>query len=244
MWQLPDEFRRRIGTSAGRQRTMVADGHVLLVTHVVPQPNDPTRTGRFFWRDAEGLWHSSDSGSGAVGLHKHLDQYAAALHEYEEMEAEALHADQYMSLLEGLSPILRAARNMQQVFEEARAAVPEDREMIDCRDRAYEISRTAELLYSDAKNAMDVAVVRRAEEQAESSHRMAQASHRLNVLLAMFFPIATLAAMFSTVFTEGWNLSESPIPFALFVGVGLVAGLILTLFITRPGNDRNQIDHK
>ncbi|QDV15104.1 hypothetical protein CA51_50160 [Rosistilla oblonga] len=235
MWQLPEEFRHRLGSTAGRQRAMLADGHLLLVLHVVPGADDTTRTGRFFWRETSGTWHSSDSGAGPAALHKHLDQYAAALDASEQRETEALHADQYLQLLERLSPLLRASRNMLQVLEEARKEVPQDRDLIECRDRAYEISRTAELLYGDAKNAMDVAVVRRAEQQAEASDRMARASHRLNVLLAMFFPIATLAAMFSTVFTEGWRLSDSPLPFVMFVGVGLLSGLLLTLFITRPG---------
>lgn len=238
MWQLPEEFRQRMGSTAGRQRLMEADGHLLLVLHTVPGADDTTRAGRFFWRDATGTWHSSDTGAGPAALHKHLDQYAAALDASEQLETEALRADQYLQLLEGLSPLLRASRNMLQVFEEARKAVPGDRDLIDCRDRAYEISRTAELLYSDAKNAMDVAVVRRAEQQAEASDRMSLASHRLNVLLAMFFPIATLAAMFSTVFTEGWQMSDSPVPFLLFIGVGLLSGLVLTLFITRSGKPR------
>ena len=40
------------------------------------------------------------------------------------------------------------------------------RELIEVRDYAYDVSRTAELLYQDAKNSMEIAVVRRAEEQA------------------------------------------------------------------------------
>lgn len=176
---------------------------------------------------------ASSLGDGPESLHEHLDNYQKSLDRCEDLETKAFHADQHMQLLEELSPVLRAARNMQQVLEEARKAVPEDRDIIDFRDRAYEIARTAELLYGDAKNAMDVAVVRRAEEQAVASNRMAVAAHRLNVLLAMFFPIATMSAMFSTVFTEGWQISDSSTPFILFIGIGLVAGLILTVFITR-----------
>ena len=122
---------------------------------------------------------------------------------------------------------------MLQVFEDARKAVREDRDLIDCRDRAYEISRTAEQLYGDGKNAMDVAVIRRAELQAAATDRMSTSAHRLNILAALFFPIATLGAIFGTTLTEDWPLSESVIPFALFVAVGLSAGLILAAFITR-----------
>ena len=32
-WQVPSVFRERMGTQVGRQRSMVADGHLLLVLH-------------------------------------------------------------------------------------------------------------------------------------------------------------------------------------------------------------------
>ena len=233
VWKVPDEFRRRVGSRVGRQRLMESEGHLLLVTHVVPKHNDPTREGRLFWRDAAGSWRSSDAGSGPGSIHKHLDEYAAVIDHFEEVEARAVTAAEYMSLLEGIAPVVRSSRNMLQVMEDARAAERNDRELLDCRDRAYEISRRAELLSVDAKNAMDVALIRRAEQQAESSDRMAVAAHRLNVLAAFFFPLATLAGVFGTAFTDGWNLSSTPIPFTVFLSVGLLAGFILTGFVVR-----------
>lgn len=232
-WEVPQVFRDRLGSSAGRQRAMVDDGHLLLVLHQPPGPDDTTRTGRFLWRDAKGTWRSSDGGSGIAAVHKHLDEYARVLEKYDSLEEAAASAEHYLALLEGASPIVRAARNMLQVFEEARKAIREDRDLIDCRDRAYELSRTAEQLYADAKNSMDVAVIRRAEQQAAASERMALGAHRLNVLAALFFPVATLGAVFGTSLTEEWWMSYSVLPFTAFVAVGLLSGIVLALFITR-----------
>ena len=121
-------------------------------------------------------------------------------------------------------------------LEEARKALPEERTLIDHRDRAYDLSRQAELLYEDAKNSMDVAVIRRADEQASSTHQMTVAAHRLNMLAAMFFPFATLGAIFGTTLTDNWSWSHSALPFILFLMTGLLIGLTLAQFIARPAN--------
>ncbi len=89
--------------------------------------------------------------------------------------------------------------------------------LIEQRDRAYEVARRCELLYDDAKNGMDVAVIRRAEEQAAAAHEMTLAAHRLNKLAAAFFPIATLGAIFGTTLTDNWSWSRTAGPFALFL---------------------------
>ncbi|MEB3358033.1 MAG: hypothetical protein VKK04_15000 [Synechococcales bacterium] len=50
-WNLPDQIRNRFGQkSSGKQRAMLAEGHLLLVLHQVPSPGDRTRTGIFYWR--------------------------------------------------------------------------------------------------------------------------------------------------------------------------------------------------
>ena len=63
-WQVPAAIRNRLGSRVGRQRTMAADGHLLLVLHAPPKPDDPERVGRFFWRNPQGEWLSKDLGSG------------------------------------------------------------------------------------------------------------------------------------------------------------------------------------
>ena len=71
-WDVPAEFRERLGEKVGRQRAMLADGHLLLVLHRPPKGNDPERTGRVFWRKPDGAWQSSDLGNGVAALSRHL----------------------------------------------------------------------------------------------------------------------------------------------------------------------------
>jgi hypothetical protein len=229
----PDEFRNRLGSTVGRQRCMHSDGQLLIVAHLVPEHDEVSRRGILFWRDAAGEWKSSNGDPGRVALNMHMDRYSKRLDAFEGQEAAASKADDYLPLLEGLAPIVRSNRNLLETLEEARKAVPDARELIDFRDRAYELARQAELLYEDSKNSMDVAIVRRADEQAQSTQQMMVAAHRLNILAALFFPFATLGAMFGTTLTDNWSWAESPAPFVAFVVAGAMGGIVLTLFVVR-----------
>ncbi len=233
---LPDEFRARLGSTVGRQRCMHADSQLLIISHYVPEPDEATRRGILFWRDSAGEWKCSNGDPGRAALSMHLDRFSKRLEAYEQQEQAAMRADDYLPLLEGLAPLVRTQRNFLETLEEARKAMPELRELIDHRDRAYDLSRQADLLYEDAKNSMDVAIVRRADEQAQSTHQMTVAAYRLNVLAALFFPFATLGAIFGTTLTENWSWSQSAGPFVLFVLVSLITGFILTLFVAKPRN--------
>lgn len=231
-WQLPDEFRQRLGTSVGRQRLMEAGDELLLVSHYPPEADEVARRGILFWLDGAGDWRCSNGDPGRTAISLHLDRYSKKLDEYDAMEEKAVQADDYLPVLEGLAPIVRASRNLLDLFEQARRARPTERSLIDHRDRAYEISRHAELLYEDAKNSMDVAVIRRADEQAMASRQMALAAHRLNILAAMFFPFATIGAIFGTTLTDNWSWSSSAFPFVLFLIVGVLMGVMLYSYIS------------
>jgi len=233
-WTLPDELRMRLGTSVGRQRFMIAGKNHLIVAHYVPEHDEVGRRGILFWRDSSGEWRASNGDPGKVALMQHLDRYAKRIEDFDQLESKADSADDYLPILEGLAPIVRSTRNLLDVLEEARKAITEDRSLIDHRDRAYDLSRTADLLYEDAKNSMDVAMVRKADEQAQASHQMALAAHRLNLLAAMFFPFATLGAIFGTTLTDNWSWSQTPIPFVIYIAAGIFTGIFLTTFIVKP----------
>jgi len=67
------------------------------------------------------------------------------------------------------------------------------------------------------------------EEQAVNAHQMAVQSHRLNLLVAFFFPLATLVAIFGSEMKHGLE-EYLPHPYYLFyivTGVGLVLGGLL-----------------
>lgn len=231
-WDVPEVFRRRLGDSVGRQRAMVADGHLLMILHEPPQADDEIRDARLFWRNPEGEWTTNDTTGQIRSLHQHFEEYDAQIDKLEEMEKAALSADVYFELLSELTVLHRAARNQHVAFQEAREAI-DSRDLINYRDRCYTIERLAELLQSDAKNALDLTIARRAEEQADTSYHMAVSSHRLNVLVAFFFPIATLCAIFGTNLDTGLEHMHPPYPFLATIGAGMAIGVVLKFLVTR-----------
>jgi hypothetical protein len=212
---------------------MQAQDNLLIVAHHVPEPDEAMRRGILFWRDASGEWRSSNGDPGKAALEMHLKRYAKRVDEIEQILSKANIADDFLPLLECLAPLVRSCRNLFETLDEARKAAPEDRGLIDHRDRAYELSRQADLLYEEAKNSLDVAMVRRADQQAITTHKMMLAAHRLNVLAALFFPFAILGSILGTTLTDNWTWSHSAIPFVLYVVAGSVIGLLLTRFISR-----------
>lgn len=232
-WAVPQEIQDRLGQQAGRQRAMHSDKHLLLILHAPPAPDDSERTGRYFWREPDGAWSSSDLGAGSASLIRHLDDFDSRLDELEEHDRVAVDVEDYFSVLRALAPLRRTIGNMQQALQQARETCSDDRELINARDGAYELVRTAELLHTDVKNSLDFAIARRAEEQAASGHRMAVSAHRLNVLAAFFFPVATLAAIFGVNLKHGFEEQAPPVAFLALVGTGLLFGLVLKMFVTR-----------
>ena len=180
-------------------------------------------------------------------MNKHLDEYEDHIDRLDREEEQAKTAGDYFSVLQQLTPIHRAVRNQHQVLEEARKLCPDYREIIDARDRAYAIQRTAELLFDGTKNALDFTVAKRAEDQSQASERMLVAAHRLNILAALFFPILTLTAILGVDFktlASILGLDESffdgtgyyPAVFLGLVVVGLAMGTVLTSFVTRSSD--------
>jgi len=92
-------------------------------------------------------------------------------------------------------------------------------------------------LHDDLKNGLDYAVARQAEQQAESTYQMSVAAYRLNVLAAFFFPIATLMAVFGSNLRHGfedWDQLNRPYMLLGVLAAGLLFGMVLSIFITRP----------
>lgn len=233
LWKVPQKFRDRLGEQAGRQRAMFSEGHLLLVLHEPPQKDEIQRKGRFFWRGPDGTWTSTGLRGGPNALNMHLDEYAERLEKLDRQEEWAVSAEDYFVVLDELAPIHRAAEHLHQTLQEARKMCPEDRHLIVFRDRAYEIARMADLLYKETKNSLDFAIAKRGEEQAANSYRMGVSAHRLNLLAAFFFPIATLSALFGANLEHGFERVSPPLPFVGVLLVGLICGLILKSFIRR-----------
>lgn len=234
-WKVPEVFRARLGEIAGRQRAMAADGHLLLVLHAPPKPGDDEREPRLFWRDAEGQWKSNSMGAGIQSLRTHLAQFAEREDQLDAKLETGQGAKDFFSVLQASAPLHRSARNLHSTLQQARELLPEERELINLRDRAGEIERALELLHNDAKNALDFTVARESEEQSRRSYEMAVSSHRLNVLVAMFFPIATVSTVFGMNLKHGLDIMDNPLGFWGVLAGAFIAGMLLTsAIIQRP----------
>lgn len=235
-WAVPEEFKSRLGDSAGRQRAMLAEGHLLLVLHGPPGPDDDHRDARFFWRDPAGNWKANGmTGSGVQALKNHLAEFAERLDKLEARFQAADTATEYFELLQAIAPIHRTTRNLHAALQNARELLPNDRELISLRDRAGELEREAELLHTDSKNGMDYTVARRSEELAGRSYDMAVSSHRLNLLAALFFPIATASSIFGMNLNHGLD-GHNHETFFIVLLISLLIGGVLMLLINRKPN--------
>jgi hypothetical protein len=230
-WKIPKSIRVRVGDTAGRQRVIFEENDLLLVVHKAPEAGDTHRVGRYLWRSAYGVWSASDGGDGPAVLMKHLAEYAAMVAIFDQQEEKANSAQEYFLVIEGLLPLIRSTAHMHQVLQEARKLIPDDRGLINARDQAYELERTVDLLYTNAKNGLDFEIAKRAEEEAIASSTMARSAHRLNVLVGFFFPLATVSSLMGM---DMDNLSPNEWSrMGMIVIAGLLAGLILAMFITR-----------
>jgi hypothetical protein len=233
-WKLPDDIVARLGESVGRQRPMLAGGHLLLVLHEPPGPDDTHRVGRFFWRDAEGEWKSNNLGPGIQSLRKHVAEFIDRIERLDDEFQAAVTADDYFQILQEVTPLFRTIRNMHAALQQAREMIPHDRELINLRDLAGTAERAAELLQADARHGLDFTIAKSAEEESRRSYQMAVSAHRLNVLAAIFLPLATISSVLGMNLRHGWENAE-PSAFWLAVGMGAFAGLILTILVTsRP----------
>lgn len=235
-WGVPQVFRDRLGEDVGRQRLMQAEGHLLLVLHAPPRPDEPYRRGRLFWRNAEGLWKPQSLTHSEHAIGELITEYEVIADELEQQDEAATEAKDYFEVLTGLAPLVRAAHNVYTVVQEARQAVNEDRKLILLRDRAYALNRRIELLQQDTKNTLDFVIARQAEEQARAASYQAKAAHRLNMLAAFFFPLATLSALFGMELRHGFeslDAATAPLPMLLLICAGLFLGTILAAFVAR-----------
>jgi hypothetical protein len=233
-WKVPDLFRARLGETAGRQRAMESEGHLLLILHEPPNPGETERRGRYFWREPDGSWKSNSQGTGIQALRKHVAEYAERFQALDDQLQLATTSDDYFRVLQEVGPLYRAARNLHAALQQARELLPADRDLVVLRDQAGEVERAAELLQSDAKHGLDFLIARKTEDQAQRGYEMAVSAHRLNLLAAIFFPIATLSAIFGMNLEHGLP-QQSPGAFWGVLLVGLVSGTFLTLLIaSRP----------
>lgn len=243
-WSLPETIRIRLGTSTyGRQRAIVEEGHLLLVLHRPPGPDERSREGLLFWRNPGGEWHFSRGGPGPGALKRHVQSYLEIEGKLTRSYEEAADVNALFDLVEALTPLVRAARNMYQALQTARDAIKNDAFLIEVRDLAYDAERNLELLLEDVRNAIQHRTAREAEQQAKLAKEALQASHRLNILAALFFPLTALASLFGMNLAHGLN-SDSVITFWLVSVVSIGLGFAIKGWVLggarEPGGEKQR----
>ena len=223
-WNLPAAIKHRLGQkSAGKQRVMRADGHLLLVLHQAPQIHQTDRIGVFIWRRPNGSWEHSNGGVGFQVVMKHLRTYDDAEALLVQQYNQAQTAADYFRLLEAIAPLRLATQNLHTTLQAAREGIPSDRDIIDARDWAYELERSLDLLQEHTKNALDFRLAQRAEEQTQLSLQAVKTGHRLNVLAAIFFPLTAVSCVFGMNLTSGLE-GTSPATFWVTLGLAIALG--------------------
>jgi hypothetical protein len=237
-WSLPEAIRVRLGQNTyGRQRAIFEEGHLLLVLHRPPGPDDAAREGSLFWRTPAGEWQCSRGGPGPGSLKRHIQSYAELEHKLAQDHENAPDTTTLFDLVEALTPLVRAARNMHTALQAAREAVKSDQFILEMRDLAYEAERNYDLLLEDVRNEIQHRMAREAEEQAKLSRQALQASHRLNILAALFFPLTAVASVFGMNLAHGLNPS-SVVMFWVVSAVSIALGFAMKSWVLgRQGND-------
>lgn len=232
--EVPLTIKSRFGSQAGKQRAMFHEGHLVLVTHVMPDADDVERKAALFWRNPSGAWKAAGAVKGGlVALRQVVDEYRQKMVQLEHSVEGAKRASDYFKVLHEVAPVLRAARHLAKTLQDAREAVPVDADIISIRDMAYEAERTGELVQSDAKAGLDFTIAKRAEEQAESADHIAASSHRLNLIAALFLPVSAVGSVFGVNLLSGLETKGQPWLFWGFVVLSFVFGFVVRASIDK-----------
>jgi hypothetical protein len=230
-WDVPEAIRNRFGERAGRQRLMLHEQHAVLILHQPPKADERTRNAVIYWRNPAGEWRATAGGKGLPALQELVQTYTKTIGALDERLTKATTAEEYYRVFTEVVPLCRAAHHLHHVLQQLREAFPDDSRLITLRDDAYDAEREADLLLEEARHAMDYAIARRSEDEARHSLSLATASHRLNVLAALFLPITALASIFGMSLNSGLEGRYEVVAFWAIVAAGFVLGVITTMAV-------------
>lgn len=232
VWQIPIEIRRRLSGRVGRQRAIAFEDHLLMVLHRVPDRRTPRQAGVYFWRSPAGEWSYSEQGAGFAALQRLVDEYESTVVQLEQTNETAIATKDWFAILERVGPIHRASRNLHSVLTQAVEETNADQQRLELQalcDQASEIERSAELLQTDVQNTIQYSMARQSELQAGFGRAQSRAAHRLNVLAAIFLPLATVSSVFGMNLMSG--VESVPFVFWLVLSIGLVLGICIGIFV-------------
>ena len=246
-WDLPAALRAQIGQGAGRQRALVDDDNLLIVLHRVPKANSNEREGVLFWRQPPAAtsenpldsaptieWRSTATKDGLPSMRLHLDEYERTIDQLEKRYENANNARDLFEVLEAGAPLYRGAKNLGNALQNALDQMPAAVELLPLREQAADFERAAELLQTDAKNALDYQIARGNEESARLANEAAKSGQRLNIIAAITLPITALSGVFGMNLPNGLENAPPTLFWAVF-GVGAAFGIALSLVLARRG---------
>lgn len=234
-WEVPKIFRDRLGSHAGRPRTMHHDGHLLIILHDVPRPEASDRTGRLHWRKPDGTWKSTGSNATTIAaLRAQVEEYGTAEDGLESRAAAAKRATDWFELIHESAPLLRASRGMAVALQEAREYAKTDSQIIALRDTAQDIERSLELIHGHAKSGLDYAIAKGTEDAAKNTEHVLESGHRLNLIAATFLPISAIGSLFGMQIEHGLEHNEAPWVFWGIATFAFVLGLVVRGSLPKP----------
>ena len=232
IWDVPLELRRRLSMHSGRQRSIIVDDHLVLLLHKVPTSDSLHRESVYFWSAPKGEWFFSEQGSGWAALLDLVKQYDERVHKLEQDNESGSTTKEWFAILDEIGPIHRAIRNLREAVATGldNTTKAEQRyQLQQIADLSAEIERNAELLQSDCQRSVQFNMARQAEIQAAFSRSQSSAAHRLNILAAVFLPIATLSSIFGMNLASG--LEEAPMLFWVVMAMGVALGVGIGIFV-------------
>jgi len=238
-WDIPLAIRVHLGDRSGRQREIIADGHLVLVLHRVPDSKTRDREGVYFWRTSEGEWRTTDRGQAKSALKTMIADYELAVTSLEQQHDKATNASQTFAVLERLGPLNRAARNLSDTMLKARETIDSPdakQELQSFADHACDVARNCELLLMDARNALDFHIAKQSEIQATHSREVEKATHRLNTMATVFLPLTAVASVFGMNLQSGLESAPPWMFWAILlgsVGTGVIISEGLAAFKLR-----------
>jgi len=249
-WNVPQELRDQVGEFASRQRELQAQDHLLLVLHQVPPVGNPERRSVILWRAPDGRWFALRERShdeeleeleARQAMQELLRAYDARIDELEARFAAADGAQELFHILRETIPVLRAMKNMLAPLTTARERLPKVRELLVWREQAYGTERAVELLYEEARAALDFTIAEEAEVQSHANLEMARAAHRLNAMIALFLPLTAIGSAFGMNVINGME-ENGPWLFWVLLATGIAVGYLMRTLIDRRARALEQHD--
>ena len=240
-WEVPQELRNRFGNKTGRQRAHEFREHLVVMLHLPPSFDESAartqkRHAVYFWRHNLGEWSCSEGRHGAETLLEHVVKYEDAVESLESRAGAATSTNDWFEILAVVAPLRRAACNMADALQSAQHHVPQNvqAELQDATDAAIEVARDTELMQEQAQHSIDFLLAQQQETQARAGEAQVETAYRLNVIAAVFLPLATITSVFGMNLPSGMeNSSRMFFWLVVLTGLGIGIGIGATLMRRR-----------